>query len=156
MKKIEAQDYAPEKSKLLMDYIYQILSDTNKVNGLIKINSAKINNEWMCTYDIYVKEANFERHINTEITRQQENVLMEQILNDLPTYFLESENIGITHWQSIRGGIMGEMNFDGIIAINEIGSIIKINFGKSKYDFSEAIELYNSALDNYEKGNKTK
>ena len=50
MKKVETMELAPERSKLLCEYITKILSDNEKVNGEIKINFAKINNilsgEW--------------------------------------------------------------------------------------------------------------
>lgn len=65
MKKIEAMELAPERSKLLCEYITQILSDNEKilsdnekVNGEIKINFAKINNEHMITFDILIPSKN--------------------------------------------------------------------------------------------------
>ena len=45
MKKKEAQLLAPTKSNLIMEYITQILSDTDKINGNIEFNFAKINNQ---------------------------------------------------------------------------------------------------------------
>lgn len=45
MKKNEAQVLAPTKSNLIMEYITQILSDTDKLNGDIEFNFAKINNQ---------------------------------------------------------------------------------------------------------------
>lgn len=35
MKKLEAKALAPEKSKLVVEYITQILSDTEKVNSVM-------------------------------------------------------------------------------------------------------------------------
>ena len=65
---------APERSKLLCEYITQILSDNEKilsdnekVNGEIKINFAKINNEHMITFDILIPSKNFVKHLNTGI-----------------------------------------------------------------------------------------
>lgn len=54
MKKIEAQSLSPTKSNLIMEYITQILSDTDKLNGNIEFNFAKINNQMNCVLDIYV------------------------------------------------------------------------------------------------------
>ena len=68
MKKVEAMELAPERSKLLCEYITQILSDNEKVNGEIKINSDKISNEYMITFDIIVPSKNFEKHLNNGIT----------------------------------------------------------------------------------------
>ena len=42
MKKKEAQMLAPSKSNLIMEYITQILSDTDKLNGDIEFNFAYI------------------------------------------------------------------------------------------------------------------
>ena len=83
MKEVETMELAPERSKLLCEYITKILSDNEKVNGEIKINFAKINNEHMITFDILIPSKNFVKHLNTGITTQQIDVLTEQILNDL-------------------------------------------------------------------------
>lgn len=122
MKKIEAMELAPERSKLLCEYITQILSDNEKVNGEIKINFAKINNEHMITFDILIPSKNFVKHLNTGITTQQIGVLTEQILNDLLDTFLESETIG---------------------------SKLKINFVCRGDKFNEQVENYNERINEY-------
>ena len=104
MKKEEALKIAPERSKLLCEYIMQILSNNEGINGEIRIDSAKINNERMLTFDITVSKKDFERHFNTGITTQQVDVLTEQILNDLIDNFMESETIGCTRYYSMSGG----------------------------------------------------
>jgi len=147
MKKEEAIQIAPEKSQLLCEYITQILSDNEKVNGKIVIDSAKINNERMVTFDISVPSKNFEKHLNTGITTQQVDVLTEQIFNDLIDNFLESENIGCTRYYSIRGGY--GMNMDGVNALNCIGSNIKINFACRGDRFIEQAQNYNARLNEY-------
>lgn len=149
MKKAEALQLAPQRSTLICEYITQILSDTEKVNGEIKIDSAKINNERMITFDIYVPNSNFERHFNAGITTQQINVLTEQILNDLIAKFLESESIFLTKYYIIRGGY--GVNMDGVILFNDIGSIIKLNFACQGNKFDEQIRNYNEKLDEYDK-----
>ena len=42
MKKIEAQKLAPEKSKLIIDYIIQILSDKEKTKSKMNLYHAKL------------------------------------------------------------------------------------------------------------------
>ena len=116
MKKEEAMKIAPERSSLLCEYIMQILSDPEKVNGEIKINFTKINNEQMITFDICVPNRNFERYLNTGITTQQINILTGQILNDLIDNFMELETIGCTRYYTIRGGY--GMNMVEVITIN--------------------------------------
>lgn len=147
MKKIEAIELAPERSKLLCEYITQILSDNEKVNGEIKINFAKINIEQMITFDITVPSKNFEKHLNTGIPTQQIDVLTEQILSDLLDTFLESETMGCTRYYSVRGGY--GMNMDGINAMNNIGSSLKINFICRSDKFNEQVENYNGRIKEY-------
>ena len=147
MKKVEAMELAPERSKLLCEYITQILSDNERVNGEIKINFAKINNEHMITFDIIVPSKNFEKHLNTGITIQQIDVLIEQILNDLLNTFLESETMGCTRYYSIRGGY--GMNMNGVNAMNTIGSKLKINFICRGDKFNEQVENYNQRINEY-------
>ena len=138
---------APERSKLLCEYIMQILSNNEGINGEIRIDSAKINNERMLTFDITVSKKDFERHFNTGITTQQVDVLTEQILNDLIDNFMESETIGCTRYYSMSGGY--GMNMKGVNIVNNIGSNIKINFVCRGDKFSEQIEIYNSRLNEY-------
>lgn len=149
MKKEEAMQIAPEKSKLLCEYVIQILSDQKKINGEIKISSAKINNEWMITFNIYVPDRDFEKHLNTGITTQQIDVLTGQILNDLVDNFLKSENMGCTRYYTIRSGY--GMNMNGINLVNTIGSKIKLNFIYRGDKFDKQIQNYNVRLDEYEK-----
>ncbi len=147
MKKKEAMQIAPERSRLLCEYITQILSDNEKVNGEIQINSAKINDERILTFDIYVPSRNFEKHLNTGITIQQVDVLTSQILNDFVDNFIESETIGCTKYYSIRGGY--GMNMDGVTAMNVIGSKVRINFVCRGDKFNEQVQNYNERLDEY-------
>lgn len=88
MKKIEAQAIAPERSRLVIEYITKILSDIEKVNASMNFSSAKIDNQMMCTLDIYVPQRNFEKHLNLGITSDHSLVLYEQILNDFIDTFL--------------------------------------------------------------------
>lgn len=147
MKKEEALQIAPERSRLLCEYITQLLSDDKKVNGEIKIDSTKIDNERMLTFDIMVPSRGFEKHLNTGITTQQVDVLTEQIFNDLIDNFMESETMGCTKYYSIRGRY--GMNMDGVNAMNSIGSQININFICRGDKFSEQVENYNLRLNEY-------
>ncbi len=138
MKKNEAQLLAPTKSSLIMEYITQILSDTDKLNGDINFNFAKINNQMTCVLDIYIPKKDFEKHLNLEITGDHYLVLYEQVLTDLLN-FLPSETIGITKYFSIKS--MSEY-FSGVVALNNIGSELKINFNTTDPDFMILIDNY--------------
>ena len=125
MKKLEAKALAPEKSKLVVEYITQILSDTEKVNSVMDFWHAKIDGQDMCTLNIYVPETNFEKHLNLGITLDHSLVLYEQILNDFLDTFLEHITLGVTSYYSIKSM---QNNFSGVDAVNINGSRIKINF----------------------------
>lgn len=154
MKKIEAQALAIEKSKLVIEYITQILSDKEIVNSKMNFSSANIDGQKMCTLDIYVPEKNFEKHLNLEITIDHSMILYEQILNTFLDSFLENETMGVTKYYSVKS--MSE-NFSGVKIINLIGSRIMVNF---YYEFPDIISMYNEKYTEYEKTinekNKTK
>lgn len=154
MKKIEAQALAIEKSKLVIEYIIQILSDKEIVNSKMNFSSAKIDGQKICTLDIYVPEKNFEKHLNLGITIDHSMILYEQILNTFLDSFLENETMGVTKYYSVKS--MSE-NFSGVKIINLIGSRIMVNF---YYEFPDIISMYNEKYTEYEKTinekNKTK
>lgn len=139
MKKIEAQALAPERSKLIIEYITKILSDEEKVDASMNFTSAKIDNQKMCTLDIYVPELNFEQHLNLGITSEHSLVLYEQILNDFLDTFLDHETIGVTKYRSIKSS---QGSFSGINAVNTLGSKIKINFNTTSPDFMNIVSEY--------------
>lgn len=150
MKKEEAMQIAPERSRLLCEYITQILSDEQIVQGKIRIHAIKVNNENVLAFDIIVPNRDFEKYnMNTEISIQQVNVLTGQILNDLLDYYLESETIGCTRYYSIRGGY--GMNMDGVNITNIRGSNIKIDFVCRGDQFDDQVRHYNARIDEYVK-----
>jgi hypothetical protein len=147
MKKNEAQSLAPAKSNLIMEYITQILSDTDKISGKIEFNFAKINSQMTCVLDIYIPIKNFEEHLNLEITSDHCLVLYEQVLDDLLN-FLPSETMGVTKYYSIKS--MSEY-FSGVVALNKIGSELRINFNTTSPDFMILIDKYLEKYDEISK-----
>ena len=152
MKKNEAQVMAPTKSNLIMEYITQILSDTDKLNGNIEFNFAKINNQMNCVLDIYIPTKDFEKHLNLEITSDHCLVLYEQVLTDL-LKFLPSETIGVTKYFSIKS--MTEY-FSGVVVLNNIGSELKINFNTTNPDFMNIVSEYTRRYNDFSKSLKIK
>lgn len=146
MKKIEAKALAPEKSKLVIEYITQILSDSEKVNSVMDFWYAKIDGQNMCTLDIYVPEKNFEKHLNLGITIDHSLVLYEQILNDFLDTFLEHETMGVTRYYSIKSM---QNDFSGVDAVNRNGSRIKINFNTTDPDFMNIVSEYTQRYDEF-------
>ena len=146
MKKIEAKVLAPEKSKLVIEYITQILSDSEKVNSVMDFWYAKIDGQNMCTLDIYVPERNFEKHLNLGITIDHSLVLYEQILNDFLDTFLEHETMGVTRYYSIKSM---QNDFSGVDAVNRNGSRIKINFNTTDPDFMSIVSGYTQRYNDF-------
>jgi hypothetical protein len=147
MKKEEAKLLALERSKLIIEYIIQILSDNDKVNSIMNFWHTKIDGQNMCTLDIYVPQKYFEKHLNLGITSDHSLVLYEQLLNDLLDVFLEHETMGVSRYYSIKSM---QDNFSGVNVINSIGSKIKINFNTTNPDFMNLIEKYSNRYDEYE------
>lgn len=79
-----------------------------------------------------------EKHLNLEITSDHCLVLYERVLTDL-LKFLPSETIGVTKYFSIKS--MTEY-FSGVVALNNIGSELKINFNTTNPDFMRLIDNY--------------
>lgn len=148
MKKSEALQIVPQRVKVIIEYITSILEDDKKVYGKIEFNSTKINNENMCTMDIYVPESNFERHINLGITTNHCDILYKLLFDEFINQFLEHKYLGVTRHYTMQS-IIGP-NFDGVNAVNGItGSEIKINFllfGPETYAITTN---YNKRLDYY-------
>lgn len=147
MKKVEAQELAPIKSELIMEYISQILSDDEKVSGNMNFYHAKIDGQNMCTLDIYVPSKNFEKHLNLGITSDHSLVLFEQVLNDLLN-FLPHDSIGVTKYYSYKSM---QDYFSGVNAINSMGSELRINFNTTHPDFMNLINNYTNKYDEFVK-----
>ncbi len=139
MKKIEAQQLAIDRSKLIIEYILQILSDSEKVNATMDFFDDKIENQNRIILNINVPQRNFKRSLNLEITSDHENILFAQLLDDLLKTFLPHETMGITKYYSMK---TMHSNFTGIDAINTLGSRIAINFNSSGTEFMKLIENY--------------
>lgn len=143
MKKEEAKALANDRVRVIMEYITLILEDTVKVSAKMKFNHAKINGQNMNTLDIYVPEKDFEKHINLGITTDHSDIIYKSFLDKVIEEILPSETIGATKFYSIRSN---QGAFDGIDAMNDIGSNIKINmYGIS----NEVYEEYNEKYDKY-------
>lgn len=138
---------ASQRAQLLISYLVQFLSDSNILNGEIFLDAKSIDNQKMCTFEIFVD--GFEKHLNTGIPLKYCDLLNEQIFNKLLDTFLESDTMGVSKYYTVRGGI--GMNFDGVYAINTKGSRININFLCRGKEFFSQVEKYMSTIDEYVK-----
>ncbi len=147
MKKKEALDLSQEKSKLVIDYIIQILSDNNKITGKMDFDIEKTNDGNMCAVYISVPSKDFNRCIHTGIMIEHSDVFYEQLLNDFLDTFLEHETMGISRYYTIKFD-MGE-NFSGMNAVNVNESQIKLNFIFKGHRFDELSSNYNEKINEY-------
>lgn len=93
----EAKELSKVRSKLIIEYINDILSDGNKLKAKINLGIHEVDGQDMCTADIYVPYKDFERHFNLGITPEYISILHEQLLNDLIPY-LDDNFIGVTRF----------------------------------------------------------
>lgn len=144
MKKKEAEVLAPQKVDVIMEYVTNILEDSQQVFASINFNAAKINGESMCVIDIYVPIKKFERHLNLGITSQHSDVIFRELLSRVILEVLSSESIGATRFYHLRSI---NDSFDGINILNQIGSEIKLNMYGIDKNISDE---YNQKYDEYE------
>ena len=143
MKKKDALILSPQIVDLIMNYISQILDNTNKISGIINFNSLKIDGQNVCTLDIYVPNNSFEKHINLEITTDHVDIMFEKFLDRVITDILPHETIGATRFYHLRSN---SNLFDGITIINSIGSEMKVNMYGIDRDI---VNEYNKRYDQY-------
>lgn len=146
MKKEEAKLLSLKQSQLVIEYLEQILSDSQKVNGVMYFSYAKINGINICTLDINVLEANFEKRINLQIPFHFAHILYQQVLFDIFDRFCEHETIGVTKFYSIKSTLE---DFTGIKVVNSSGSIIKVDFNITDYSFNNTISEYNKKYEEF-------
>lgn len=151
MKKIEAQMIAPEKSKLLLEYIGQFMS-YDGVTGKILIDYDKDpeTHQNMCYIEIMLDDG-FERHFKTDITLDQSDVLSEQILIDIACMYACDNDIKISGFYTINS-MRNSMH--GIEIKNNKGSRILINFLCRGMNFDKVVESYSNKLIEEQNRNK--
>lgn len=143
MEKEEAKEIALEKSKLLLEYIEQFMSD-NSVVGHISIVSGNDldSKEAMCYIEIMLNNG-FERVIKTDITAQQSDVLSEQILIDIAERYACDEDVFISKFYTVKSN---RESMHGISIGNNKGCYIRLNFLCRGIDFDKVVEKYSMQL----------
>lgn len=156
MKKEEAREISIKRADLIMEYIYQILSDSEVVVGRMNFGTKKIDGQMMEILDIYVPSKGFERHFNLGITSDHNNVLYEELLNRFRDELFSHETIGVTNIHTLKSNFS---SFEGVVARNTTGSKIKIDMlginEELKSKFSQAYTDFEDSL-NKEKDNNKK
>lgn len=148
MKKEEAKLLAPEKSKIIITWLQQLLSSCDKIAGKMIFNWDRIDNEKRCIAHIYVPDLNLDRWIDLEITTDHCDIFYEQLFQDILDTFLEHETMGVSRYYTIKSSGINQ-NFSGMNTMNNIGSKIKLDFQYTGQKFSTLASDYNQKIDNY-------
>ena len=150
MKKQEAIELAIDKSRVMIEYLEQILSDDN-ISGNMIFSSNKIDGEKekMCTVDIMLNN-NTEKHLNLGIPSVHSNVFTKQFTTDLVDRFAKDDIMGVSPYFEIKSmPPISRSGMDAMSISKETGKInnhIKIDFYYKGQDFDSIMEEYNKKL----------
>ena len=150
MKKQEAMGLAVDKSRVMIEYLEQILEDNN-ILGKMTFNSSKVDGERekMCSVDIVLNNGT-ERHLNLGIPSIHSDVFTKQFTNDLVDRFAKDNIMGVTHFFEIKSmPPISRRGMDAISINEETGKInnhIKIDFYYGGQEFYSIMKEYNEKL----------
>ena len=150
MKKQEAELIAIDKSRVMIEYLEQILSDDN-ISGNMIFSSNKIDGEKekMCTVYIMLNN-NTEKHLNLGIPSIYSDIFTKQFTTDLVDRFAKDNIMGVTHFFEIKSmPPISRRGMDAISINEETGKInnhIKIDFYSIGQDFYSIMNEYNEKL----------
>ena len=150
MKKQEAELIVIDKSRVMIEYLEQILSDDN-ISGNMIFSSNKIDGEKekMCTVYIMLNN-NTEKHLNLGIPSIYSDIFTKQFTNDLVDRFAKDNIMGVTHFFEIKSmPPISRRGMDAISINEETGKInnhIKIDFYSIGQDFYSIMKEYNEKL----------
>ena len=150
MKKQEAEVLAIDKSRVMIEYLEQILSDDN-ISGNMIFSSNKVDGEKekMCTVDIMLNNGK-ERHLNLGIPSIHSDVFTRQFTSDLVDRFAKDDTMGVSPFFEIKSMPPTSRRGMDAISINEetgkINNHIKIDFYNKGENFDSIMEEYNKKL----------
>src|SRR5699024_11142658 len=150
MKKQEAELIAIDKSRVMIEYLEQILSDDNiSVNMIFSSNKIDGEKEKMCTVYIMLNN-NTEKHLNLGIPSIYSDIFTKQFTTDLVDRFAKDNIMGVTHFFEIKSmPPISRRGMDAISINEETGKInnhIKIDFYSIGQDFYSIMKEYNEKL----------
>ena len=155
MKKQEAEVLAIDKSRVMIEYLEQILSDDN-ISGNMIFSSNKIDGEKekMCTVDIMLNN-NTEKHLNLGIPSVHSDVFTKQFTTDLVDRFAKDDTMGVSPFLEIKSMPPTSRRGMDAISINEetgkINNHIKIDFYSVGQNFYSIMKEYNEKLKEVQK-----
>ena len=150
MKKQEAELIAIDESRVMIEYLEQILSDDN-ISGNMTFRTSKVEgeDEKMCTVDIILSNGK-EKHLNLGIPSIHSDIFTRQFTSDLVERFAKDDIMGVSPYFEIKS--MPPISRSGMdaMSINEetgkINNHIKIDFYYKGQDFDSIMEEYNKKL----------
>lgn len=132
-----------DKSKVVMETLELILTDSIPVLGKLEFASIKRGKEEICTLEIYVPKRGYERHWLMEVSSLSSHMFYEQILLDLLENFGNLEKVKMSNFYKET-----ENNFYGLKLENSLGSVITLNFVWQGDRFEEIVDLYHKKRKN--------
>ena len=150
MKKQEAESLAIDKSRVMIEYLEQILSDDN-ISGNMIFSSNKIDGkkEKMCTVDIMLSNGK-EKHLNLGIPSIHSDIFTKQFTSDLVERFAKDDTMGVSPFFEIKSmPPTSRRGMDAISIDKETGKInnhIKIDFYNKGENFDSIMKEYNEKL----------
>ena len=150
MKKQEAEVLAIDKSRVMIEYLEQILSDDN-ISGNMIFSSNKVDGEKekMCTVDIMLNNGK-EKHLNLGIPSIHSDVFTKQFTSDLVDRLAKDDTMGVSPFFEIKSMPTTSRRGMDAISINEetgkINNHIKIDFYSIGQDFYSIMKEYNEKL----------
>lgn len=140
MKKEEARNVSLEKSKVVIDTIVAILTDSVQVDGKMEFGIDKKENKNVCTLDIAVPEKGYFRNWFMGVTSNHISIFYKQILSDILDNFIGLEKMSVSNFYTLK--YSNGKNFEGITFKNSIGSKLSLNFIAKDKDFDELISFF--------------
>ena len=150
MKKQDAEVLAIDKSRVMIEYLEQILNDDNILGNMI-FSSNKIDGkkEKMCTVDIMLSNGK-EKHLNLGIPSIHSDIFTRQFTSDLVERFAKDDIMGVSPYFEIKSmPPTSRRGMDAISIDKETGKInnhIKIDFYNKGENFDSIMKEYNEKL----------
>lgn len=150
MKKQDAEVLAIDKSRVMIEYLEQILNDDNILGNMI-FSSNKIDGkkEKMCTVDIMLSNGK-EKHLNLGIPSIHSDIFTKQFTSDLVERFAKDDTMGVSPFFEIKSmPPTSRRGMDAISIDKETGKInnhIKIDFYNKGENFDSIMKEYNEKL----------
>lgn len=145
MKKQEALELAPLRSRYVIESLTQFLSIPERTVGKLQFSSYKKDGQHMCALHVTVPSMDIQEYLDLGITTDHVDIFYEQLFSDLLDTFIEHESIIVGLPYTIRS-IDPQMNFTGMNMKNLNGSCIRLDFQLRGRRFQELIDQYTQRI----------